>query len=448
MVLMSYTDSPAVALLATSCAICSRPLLDAASVTMGIGPVCREKYGYGEGPAENVAEANSLVYRIAVAQVGPEVEEMVLRLRALGFTKIANIIGERVGGQAALLTLDHDGRDFTLAFPYSAALVAEIKAALTGPRRFDGARKLWTLGVATAQAAAKAFEGRVTVTAAAAEALSSSAAAAQPDQKPSEGRVTDRGATICIETPYNAGAVSAIKTCCDDRAKWDPKDRCWSIPRDRASYVAAGLRPYFPGLAAELEALAPKETPEAVAGRQARDAARAARAALSNVAEADQARGAGDVVAAVRAKLAGALPAGKTLFPYQEAGVAFLEAAGGRALVADEMGLGKTVQALAWLAIHPELTKVLIVVPASLTLNWAREAGRWTPGRKVTVVGSTKAAVPADGLVVMSYEVATRKAVELEGWGAEVVILDEAHMLKSVKAKRTQAILGTEEVSR
>jgi hypothetical protein len=45
---MSYENAPATEMLATHCAICSRPLLDAVSVEIGIGPVCRQRHGYDE----------------------------------------------------------------------------------------------------------------------------------------------------------------------------------------------------------------------------------------------------------------------------------------------------------------------------------------------------------------------------------------------------------------
>ena len=61
------------------------------------------------------------------------------------------------------------------------------------------------------------------------------------------------------------------------------------------------------------------------------------------------------------------------LFPFQKTGVAFIEEKSGRVLIADQMGTGKTIQTIAWLQMHPEKRPVIIVVPASLKLNWQKE---------------------------------------------------------------------------
>ena len=61
------------------------------------------------------------------------------------------------------------------------------------------------------------------------------------------------------------------------------------------------------------------------------------------------------------------------LYKYQKDGVRSLEQFNGRALLADEMGLGKTLQALYYMKRHKR-SPVIVICPASLKYNWAREA--------------------------------------------------------------------------
>ena len=75
---------------------------------------------------------------------------------------------------------------------------------------------------------------------------------------------------------------------------------------------------------------------------------------------------------------------GGELQPFQWAGVRYaLDAR--RAFLADEQGLGKTVEALAALEAD-DAYPAIVVCPASLKLNWEREAARWLPHRAVAVV--------------------------------------------------------------
>lgn len=115
------------------------------------------------------------------------------------------------------------------------------------------------------------------------------------------------------------------------------------------------------------------------------------------------------------------------LFPYQVEGAKFL-ATVGRGLLADEMGLGKSAQAIAATAMVHGAPRVAVVCPASLKQNWLREFEKFWPG----LISYT--------LEVESYDKVTRGA--LADWTGDVLILDEAHYLKSHKAKRTKAVFG------
>lgn len=95
---MDYTSAPATELVATHCAICGRPLLDARSVELGVGPICAEKYGLFIDVTEAArAEANKLVYQIAARQKEgwAVVLPMIAELRDLGFATLAEKLSKR-----------------------------------------------------------------------------------------------------------------------------------------------------------------------------------------------------------------------------------------------------------------------------------------------------------------------------------------------------------------
>ena len=107
----------------------------------------------------------------------------------------------------------------------------------------------------------------------------------------------------------------------------------------------------------------------------------------------------------------------EALFPYQREGVQrVVHQFRGRCLLADEMGLGKTMQAIAVAQHYGE--RALVICPAYLQTTWRRAVQAW----------SVDAAVCSYGKVPASSD-------------ALLMIVDEAHYLKSFDAKRTQAIL-------
>jgi len=152
------------------------------------------------------------------------------------------------------------------------------------------------------------------------------------------------------------------------------------------------------------------------------------------------------------------LPKGLSLYPFQEETIWFIESRNGRALVALEMGLGKTCCALAWLRIHPELRPVIIIVPASLKINWSREANIWLDKKDTISILSGRPGngnmVPKDAsILIVNYDILFdqldkrhRKVISLGWWSVlktlnpKVMILDECHYCKSVNARRTKAV--------
>ena len=130
----------------------------------------------------------------------------------------------------------------------------------------------------------------------------------------------------------------------------------------------------------------------------------------------------------------------KKLFPFQKSGVAFLQNKDGRGLVGDEQGLGKTIQALAWLQLNKNKRPVIIVVPASVKMNWLKEIRAWMSDVSVEVLqGKSPYSFKAD-IIIINYNI-------LNGWlntlielQPKVIIADEIQYVKNSKAKRTKAL--------
>lgn len=128
------------------------------------------------------------------------------------------------------------------------------------------------------------------------------------------------------------------------------------------------------------------------------------------------------------------------LYNFQKKGVNFIEQKDGNALIADQMGLGKTVQALSWLRLHPEKKPVLIVVPASLKLNWERETKIWLKNSSIQILsGKTPYEIKKD-IVIINYDIIKDWQEVLREHGFKVIILDESHFIKNNQAQRTQAV--------
>lgn len=128
------------------------------------------------------------------------------------------------------------------------------------------------------------------------------------------------------------------------------------------------------------------------------------------------------------------------LFTHQREGIEFLTKAK-KAILADVMGLGKTRQAI--LAADQVTADKLVVCPASLKENWAREIRAAGVEDTIEIIDGGKQYTYYEGdtpykWVIVNYDVLERHADKLD---QPVGIYDEAHYIKNSKTIRTKAAL-------
>ncbi len=117
------------------------------------------------------------------------------------------------------------------------------------------------------------------------------------------------------------------------------------------------------------------------------------------------------------------------LFEYQKTGADFL-ASRRHALLGDKMGLGKTIQAIEACNITGA-RRLAVACPAIAKINWQREVEKWsTYGIELKVESYNKLATDK--------ELRNRWAA----WRPDVLVLDEAHYLKTADSSRTKSIYG------
>jgi SWI/SNF-related matrix-associated actin-dependent regulator of chromatin subfamily A-like protein 1 len=124
------------------------------------------------------------------------------------------------------------------------------------------------------------------------------------------------------------------------------------------------------------------------------------------------------------------------LFPHQIEGVAFLLGRR-RAILADDMGLGKTRQAILALRHVAPDGPYLVVCPASVKRNWAREITTAAPDASTRIIERGANALDA-GWVIVNYDILS-KHVEMLGrqrWAG--LVFDEAHYLKNHRSGRSR----------
>ena len=138
------------------------------------------------------------------------------------------------------------------------------------------------------------------------------------------------------------------------------------------------------------------------------------------------------------------------LYPHQVEGLAFLLARR-RSILADDMGLGKTRQSIIAMREAESTGPYLVVCPASVKRNWAREIDMVLEKTNDVVVVDRKTPVPEHGFlgwVVMNYDILKKNAVALNKLPFVGFVFDEAHYLKNHRSQRSTAARALVEESR
>ena len=162
-------------------------------------------------------------------------------------------------------------------------------------------------------------------------------------------------------------------------------------------------------------------------------------------------------------------PEGKHYMDFQRAGIEYALTRT-RTMIGDAPGLGKTIQAI---GVHNATAtkRVLIVCPASLKVNWAREWRNWdvhgcSVGIAMSILHSdplfeedgtrarnldtnapifhnwTEHSWPDTDVVILNYDVLLTYDDKVKSKIWDLVIFDEAHMLKTATTIRTMCVFG------
>lgn len=116
-------------------------------------------------------------------------------------------------------------------------------------------------------------------------------------------------------------------------------------------------------------------------------------------------------------------------------------------LLADEMGLGKTVQAIA-LINYLNLSKVFVITPAFLKLNWLNELKHWLANKAlhIQIIDTKNLKRFTDfqkGIYIVNYELCEKiyeKFYNNDSFNSlkfDLIVYDESHYIKNINAKRT-----------
>ena len=140
---------------------------------------------------------------------------------------------------------------------------------------------------------------------------------------------------------------------------------------------------------------------------------------------------------------------GWRVFPHQESGIKFLLSKNNR-ILGDDMGLGKTLMSTI-ASIESGVEKILVVCPANAKINWFREINAYIPEEDISIIKSGH--WDPKKYTIINYDILKNFHTITDGRknykdyeihrhlveeGFDLVIMDEAHMVKNPKANRTK----------
>jgi len=315
--------------------------------------------------------------------------------------------------------IELDGMNLVFRFDYNPDIVEAVRT-IPG-RRFDRETSLWYVpkeAISIVRKFAKDYDFSL-----------SDEAKALPDVEVNVGpKILVHGNSFALSFTYDAELISQVREM--PGSEWSPELRLWLVPTECVEEVLKFHQQHNARLSPDARELihAAESVQDVIAASAAHDA---------------------------EITVPGFGGSGYELMAFQRAGVAYgmralnyeyqdgewarvAEPTGGGVLIGDEMGLGKTVQGLAMLK-ATEAFPAVIVCPASLKLNWEREAKKWISGINVHVVSGTSGEVPEADLYVINYDILTwwvEKFPPIKG-----IVLDESHYIKNGTAQRSKAAI-------
>ncbi len=125
--------------------------------------------------------------------------------------------------------------------------------------------------------------------------------------------------------------------------------------------------------------------------------------------------------------------------PYQKVGhnwLQFLYENKMGACLADDMGLGKTLQVISLIeTLYDKISRVLVVSPVSLLLNWENEINKFTNLKSYIYHGGGRVFSDDTKIILTSYGIMKKEYNKsLQGEHFDILILDEVQHLKNIRS--------------